>query len=310
MNRRLTACSLALAGVVLAVGWNMPGSSEDRSDTAPTSASSPSGAFHSRISPASGHGAPPFARTSFDSQSPFAVLPPGSEPPNRSATHTAHPRTQFEQLLRDYRLAEISPEEKLQIKQTLNDLKNDPLARSFMVETFFAADKPQLAESLYGLIRDADLKDVALLEGLIQRDSTRPTAASTARIVDLVADLSTQKDLPYSATIDRYLAQLSLHADAQVRNTAVSQRIWYLAQHQPNNLAALEPYLADSAPTVREEMYSFIESRMANQAPLAQTAFVPALKMALQADHPGASAEEKARVSALLQSLAASDAPL
>jgi hypothetical protein len=236
--------------------------------------------------------------------------PPGSEPPNRSATHTAHPRTQFEQLLRDYRLAELSPEEKLQIKQTLNDLKNDPLARSFMVETFFAADKPQLAESLYGLIRDADLKDVALLEGLIQRDSTRPTAASTARIVDLVADLSTQKDLPYSATIDRYLAQLSQHADAQVRNTAVSQRIWYLAQHQPNNLAALEPYLADSAPTVREEMYSFIESRMASQTLAGQAKLVPTLNAALQSDHLGVSAEEKARVGALLATLTGSGASL
>ena len=310
MNARLTAFSLAMAGV-LVLGWHFSSDLADLSDEAAASSAAPfppSAKQNVRTHQATGNPASMFARASAASASPFAATPQAQF--NVTAQDGNQPRKQFEQLLQDYHFGAHSPDDKVQIKETLSDLKRDPLARAFIIETFFSPDKPQLAESLYGLIRDADLKDVGLLESLIQRDGTRSTASSKARIVDLIADLSTKKDVPYSAAIDAYLAQAAQSTDPNLRHTAASQRMWYLAQHQPNNLAVLAQNLLDTASTVREEAYSLIESRLASQTPTAQANLAPVLNTALSANRLGASLEEKTRVSALLQTLTASSAPL
>jgi hypothetical protein len=215
-------------------------------------------------------------------------------------------RKQFEQHLRAYRFGALAPEEKIRIKKSLHELKRNPSARALIVETFFSSDDPQLAEALYGLIRDADLKDVSLLEGLIQRENRTSPAPTQKRIVDLIADLGAQDKAPYSAVIDGYLAQMARNPDVQLRNIAASQRIWYLNQHQPYNLAAQESYIVDPSPVVREEVYSLIESRIVGQSLSGQTQLAQALNAALRADYLGASAEEKARVGALLKALAGS----
>lgn len=298
MDRRLTTSALALAGVLLALAWYGSTPPAQGVDALSPAFSAREGAPNGGPYGATGGASSVFARASGATQSPFGAA---QSLPDPQAT-----RQQFEKLVRDYRLGELDPQDKTRIKEALFDLKQDPVARALIIETFFSSDNPQLAESLYGLMRDADLKDVGLLEGLIQRDSTRPTTSSKARIVDLIADLSTKKDVPYSTAIDGYLAQVALNTDTNLRSTAASQRMWYLAQHQPNNLAALEQNLLDTAPAVREEAYSLIESRLASQTPAAQAKLAPALKAALQADHLGVSAEEKARVSALLAALTGS----
>jgi hypothetical protein len=303
MVKRITASSVALTGVLLGFGWhflapspNAPAAPSERTPHAPAYA-------------AQGTTPSVFGRASFGHQSPFVVIRSPLANPGLTVHEHERPRKQFEQLLQDYRSGELSPERKIRIKEALRELTRDPFGRALIIDTFVSTNAPQLAESLYGLIRDADLKDVTLLEGLIQRDSAKPGASAKARIVDLIADLPAQKDAPYSAAIDGYLAQVAMNPDSELRSTAASQRIWYLAQHQPHNLAALQKYLLDQAPTVREEMYSLIESRMANQTLSGQTELALALNTAVHAEYLGLSAEEKARAAVLLESLIGSGAP-
>lgn len=239
--------------------------------------------------------------------SPFAS---SAESPLSTTTTTAQrARQQFEQSLRDYSQAGLSPEQKIRIKQSLHNFKRDPQLRALILETFFSTAEPQLAQTLYELMLAADLKDVGLLEQLIERDSRTPNIAATsssptkARILDLIADLGTNQQAGYSVVIDGYLAQIGNHAEAQLRASAAAQRIWYLNQHQPYNLAAQEKYLVDSAPVVRQEVYSLIEARLANQTLSGQTQLASALNAVLQADYLAASAEEKSRITALLAAL-------
>lgn len=291
MDRRITAPSLALVGVLLAA-WFFLAPSLGSETTAKDNTGQDNGTTTDHT-----------ASTSSGLQSLFFTLLAPTATANLTTPGSESPRKQFEQLVRDYHSGMLSPEEKIQIKKKLREQMQTPLIRGFIIESFFSADDPQLAESLYGLIRDADLKDVSLLEGLIQHDSATPTATSKARIVDLIADLSTKPDAPYSAVIDGYLAQVAVNPDATLQNTAASQRIWYLAQHQPNNLGALKRYILDNSATVREEMYSLIESRVANQAHASQAELAEAVNAALQADYLGVSAQEKSRLTALLESL-------
>lgn len=210
---------------------------------------------------------------------------------------------QFEQVLHDYQSGKLSPEEKRNIKKTLGEFAREPKGRTIFIETFFSSEDPQLAKAAYALIRDADIKNVPLLEGLIQHDSTKHTTSSMKNLIDLIADLNTQKEDRYSPVIDRYLAQQASHSDAELRTLAASQRIWYFAQHQSNNLAALSSYLVNDMPIVREEMYSMIESRIADQTIGDLHGLSQTLNAALQADNRSMSIAEKARATALLQSL-------
>lgn len=310
MDRPISAPSLALVVVVLGVVWHLSAPSPDQVD-----APNPDVLFGERTQSAqtfAGQGttASALAGASFSNQSPFAALPSSPTPSNVAVRADERPRQQFEQLIRDYRSGELSPEAKLQIKEALRTLQLEPEGRALIIETFLSSDDPQQAESLYGLVRDADLKEVGLLEGLIQRGTALPTTSFNTRIVDLIADLNTQDKAPYSAVIDAYLAHVAQSPDTALRNAAASQRIWYVAHHQPNNLATLKQYVLDSAPTVREEMYSLIESRIVDQTLSGQAELTLALNTALHADDLRVSADEKARISALLESLTGSGAAL
>lgn len=213
-------------------------------------------------------------------------------------------RALFEQLLRDYGSSALSPDDKILIETSLRELNREPLGRAFIIDTFFSIDAPELATALYNLMLDADLKDVTLLEGLIQRDSAEPGIDSKRRIVDLIADLNVQEEAVYSPVLDEYLLQMALNPDVRLRNAAATQRIWYVAQHQPDNLAALGEYLLDPAPRVREEMYSLIRARADNHRLSGQAELTLALEAALQADYLGLSAQEQERIRALLTTLA------
>lgn len=212
-------------------------------------------------------------------------------------------RALFEQLLRDYGSSALSPDDKILIETSLRELNREPLGRAFITDIFFSSDAPELATALYNLMLDADLKDVVLLEGLIQRDSSEPGMASKRRIVDLIADLAAEDDAAYSSAIDEYLLQLSVNPDTRLRNAAATQRIWYVAQHQPDNLSTLGEYLLDPAPQVREEMYSLISARADNGQFSGQAELALALEAALHADYLGLSAQEQERVRALLTTL-------
>ena len=299
----------ALAAVFLALGWFFSGSGPERAATVETDATpgwrtASAGATSARTALAARS---PLAGM----QSPFAAFGPvsasASVPTALAESGEQRIGIQFEPDLRAYDVGALSSEEKRRIRKGLHGLKRDPLARAFIIDTFFSSNQPQLAQSMYALIRDAKLKDVGLLEELIQRESSAPAASAgtstKARIVDLIADLGTRNDAPYSAQIDGYLAQLASHPDPQLRNAAVSQRIWYLNQHQPYNIALQEQYLTHSVPTIREEVYSLIEARIASQTLIGQAQLGAALNAALRSDQPGMTGEERARASALLQTL-------
>jgi len=303
MNRTLTARALGLAGVVLAAAWLFSTPSTDHLGAENPASFDPEVRSNALLSPAPHTTGAALPRVSFGFQSPFGSVQSALPLADPAAPGYERSRQQFVELLQKYRSGGISPDEKILIKKNLRELRQDPMGRSLIIETFFSNDEPQLAEDLYALIRDADLKDLALLEGMIQRDNTKLSTTAKTRILDLIADLSAKDDAPYSGLIDGYLAQVALNPDTQLRNTAASQRIWYLAHHQSNNLAVLANYLFDNATTVREEMHSLIESRIASQTLSGQAELVVALNTALQANRLGVSAEEKARVTALLRTL-------
>ncbi len=229
--------------------------------------------------------------------SPFAAVAQASSTVPSSVT----PLDTFAQSLNHYQLGTMASEEKRRLKQSLHALKHDPVARNYLLETFFSTAQPQQAQALYALMRDAKLKDVGVLEALIERDSRAPQTLFSTRIVDLIADLGQQAS--YSKSIDSYLGQIANNRDSQLRNIAATRRIWYLNQHQPHNLSTQEGYLFDPASSVREEVYSLLEARIADQTLPTQTQLANTLQALLRAENLAASAEEKARVSALLAAL-------
>jgi hypothetical protein len=235
-----------------------------------------------------------------------ATSAPGSlnTAPAQADPEPQQSRALFEQLLREYDSRALSPDDKILIETSLRELNRESLGRDFIIDTFFSSDEPELATALYHLMLDADLKDVALLEGLIQRDSSEPGMASKRRIVDLIADLAAEDDSAYSSAIDHYLLQMSVNPETRLRNAAATQRIWYVARHQPDDLATLGEYLLDPASQVREEMYSLISARADSGRLSGQAELALALEAALQADYLGLSAQEQDRIRSLLATLA------
>lgn len=212
-------------------------------------------------------------------------------------------RQKVEGLLHRYQSGAALPDEKRQIQLALHAFKQDPAGRGLLVEMLTSSSQAAQAQTLYGLIRDADFKDVTLLEDLIQRDRGVFDVATQARILDLIADLEAQSDAAYSVAIDQYLTQLAQSRDADLRHAATAQRIWYVAHHQPDSLAKLGAYLQDRAQSVREEMYSLLEARMNSQTLSHASDWTSALTASLSSDRVSLSAEEKSRVSALLATL-------
>lgn len=298
---------LLIAGTLLVGFWHVAPKAVAPAIEAPTRENSPSISV-AKISAPETLTSPAQASSSLMSlASPFSANGIQAVASNLPSTVAQYNRQQFERSLREYKHGALSPEQKIRIRQALHEVKHDASKRALLLDTFFSNDT-QLAQAVYELMLAADLKDVGLLEQLIERENRSPhnaanAKANKARIVDLIADLGSNEQARYSMIIDGYLAQLVNSGDAQLRTSAASQRIWYLNQHQPYNLAVQEKYIVDSAQVVREEVYSLIEARIANQTLAGQTQLVPALHTVLRANELAASAEEKARINALLAAL-------
>ncbi len=217
--------------------------------------------------------------------------------------NTTGSRQQITQLLGDYSSGVISLEDKKQIQSKLQSIILDPVGRSNIVEMFSDAQNPQQATAVYGLIRDADVKDSALIEELIQRDSGSGVQLSKRLLVDLIADLGTRYDAPYSPTIDQYVSQLVQGADSEIRASATAQKIWYESRYQPDRISSLAPYLQDTASQIREEMYGMIESHLANRTLQGSKEFAMAIEAAMRDDRLNMSPDEQARATTLLANL-------
>ena len=292
MTSRLNASSLGWVGILAAVVYYGWGSSADAGLELTSSALQPQ-----RVSSPDNQVAVKPQGTAF----PWLVADSGQA--DWMAQAGGSSRQKVEGLLHRYQSGAALPDEKRQIQLALHAFKQDPAGRGLLVELLTASSQATQAQALYGLIRDADFKDVTLLEDLIQRDRGVFDVATQARILDLIADLEAQSDADYSAAIDQYLTQLAQSRDADLRHAATAQRIWYVAHHQPDSLAKLGTYLQDRAQSVREEMYSLLESRMNGQTLSRASEWTAALTASLGSDHLSLSAEEKARVGALLATL-------
>ena len=218
-------------------------------------------------------------------------------------TNTSGSRQQITQLLSDYSSGVISPEDKKEIQSRLRSIILDSVGRSSVVQMFSDAQNPQQAMAVYGLIRDADIKDSALIEELIQRDSGSGVQLSKRLLVDLIADLGTRYDAPYSPTIDQYVSQLSRSPDSELRAAATAQKIWYESRYQPYRIYSLAPYLQDTAPQIREEMYGMIESHLANRTLQGNKEFAMAIDAAMRDERLNMSPEEQMRAATLLANL-------
>lgn len=205
----------------------------------------------------------------------------------------------FQQGLRDYSAGNLNQEDKILMENALRELNASVIGRALIVDTFFTPDDSRLAAVMHELILDADLKDASLITALIDRDKTEYSLASKKRIIDLIADLSSQDNQTYSPEIDEYLAQMAQHPNTTLRDAAKSQRAWYLIHHQPDNVALVEEYLLDSSPDVRQEMYELVESRASSQQP----ELALALESLLHADYLAVSHQEEQRIIALRREL-------
>lgn len=232
----------ALMGLVYLV-W--PDSSTDSNPTHP----------HARLVEAGGHGLPSGSHTVSNS---FPWL--NAADTTGTASPQAHDRLLA--LLDEYQQGGGTPDRKRAIRMAFAAAKQDPVARGILIEWFWGARDPQRALAVYGLMRDSDFKDQTLIEALIERDAADAEVVVKQRLIDLIADHNAVESDSYSPAIDAYLDRLSRSTDDGLRQAAASQRIWYVAQRKPDQLASLAQLLGDSSPAVREDMYAVLESRL------------------------------------------------
>lgn len=207
-------------------------------------------------------------------------------------------------LLDEYQQGGHTPERKRDIRMAFAAAKQDPVARGFLMEWFWGARDPQRAQAVYALIRDADFKDQALIESLIQRDTPEADAVLKHRLIDLIADQNSVDEGTYSSAIDAYLYRLTQSADEQLRQAAISQRIWYVGQRHSDQLGSLAQLLKDPMPIVREEMYGLLESRLGSPAMVqARADFASVLTELAYSPDWIMSEPERARISGLLAAL-------
>lgn len=187
-------------------------------------------------------------------------------------------RASFDALVAEYQRGGLTPDSKPRIRRALQTAKQDPVLRAWILDAFLGSQGPLMAQGIYGLMRDADLKDPALLEALIQRDLSGGDVAVSKRILDLIADAMSSDNAAYSATVDVYLSQLMESKDEGLRQMAVSQKIWWVARQRPDQLASLAPLVLDRSAVVREEMYGLMESDLhASSSSQARTAYLSVL---------------------------------
>lgn len=215
-----------------------------------------------------------------------------------------HQSSSVDELLWTYQQGGPSPDSKRQIRNRLHLLKQDSTARNRMIECFVGRHGPSFAQAMYGLMRDADFKDAGLIEDLIQRLPADADSVAKQRLIDLIADEMSLDDGAYSPVIHGYLFQLTQSHDEALRQSATTQRIWYVAKRQPERLTTLVSVLRDSQPTIREEMYGLIESALETpRGAQVRQAFAPVLAEHLHATDVVMPELERNRVSDLLAAL-------
>lgn len=135
------------------------------------------------------------------------------------------------QLLDDYRSHDLSQEQKHAIRTILPEINASPEGRALIADFFFHPQNPEKSASMHDMILDVGLKDVTLINELIDRDKTEYQADFKIRLIDLIADHNTLQQ-PYSQDIEDFLADMSLHTDKRVSSAALSQWAWYVNQHK------------------------------------------------------------------------------
>ncbi|MCP5208291.1 MAG: hypothetical protein H7A01_13870 [Hahellaceae bacterium] len=234
-----------------------------------------------------------YPKTAFSSDGPNKVTLP---------TRIEALTDSFLSLLLDYRHHQIEAREKHAIYGVLIDLNSSPEGRQLIADSFFT-ENTVVAETLYNLLLDADIKDSALLVDLIKREQTENLPEYRVRILDLIADLNTKNDTPYQVEIDAFLGRLALHSDQGLRAKAISQRAWYVRGKNLSIAPIIGDYLLDHSPAVREEMYEIIELTIANPDDAQKHDIALSLIGLLYADYLGLKDQEMTRVLDLLARL-------
>lgn len=211
--------------------------------------------------------------------------------------------SRFSTQLQAYSTGDLDHEARMLAEQMLREINTTADGRAFVVDAFFSVDDPQQSESLYNLILAADLKDAALIEALAQRDLGESSDAYKTRILDLIADVSTREDAPFSSGIDDYLAQLAQHPEPSLREAGISRRAWYLAQHAKHNSGVLNEFLLAGGLESRREIYELIESQVSRGDVAEIHELTLALESLMNADYLGVPPQEQEKVAALMEKL-------
>jgi hypothetical protein len=199
-------------------------------------------------------------------------------------------------LLLDYRSTELTPDQKRQISRVIPEINQRPEGREMIVSFFFDEQDPELAATMYDILLDAKLKDPELLELLISRDEQVFNPQNKVRLIDLIADHNSIEQM-HSQKIEDFLADMVLHADADVRQAAVAQWAWYVNRHK-GILPVLNAYLFNHSSDVRAEIYEMIELD-AVRSDVDKRELALALESLEYADYLSLSDQEKARLDSL-----------
>ncbi len=210
--------------------------------------------------------------------------------------------------LKDYHSRENEVADRQALHQIVRTLSQSADGRRWIVTHFFQAPDSLQSVTLYDVLLDADVKDPALVVALIHRDQSETATEYTRRILDLIADMGTSENAPFRPEVDAYLAQVSRHSDAALRDQAVSRRIWYLTQHGNVTAAQFDELILNPSAAVREELYQWVELTGFSQQESTRSALAQSLKSLLYADYLGLATPEKQRVERVIEQL--SEAPV
>lgn len=199
-------------------------------------------------------------------------------------------------LLEDYQSHELTPDQKREISAVLPDINKTVEGRNLIATFFFYQQDPEIAAAMYDMILDADIKDPILISELITREEAEFSDDFKGRLIDLVADHNTVKQM-HNQKIEDFLETMAMHPDYALRQAAVSQWAWYVNQHK-GILPVLDAYLFSHSSQVREEVYEMVELD-AIQSISEKREVALALESLKYADYLALDEQEKIRIDAL-----------
>lgn len=216
--------------------------------------------------------------------------------PNQTHEDTLHILKLLSGLLSDYQSPQLTPDQKREISAILPEINQTAEGRNLIASFFFYEQDPELAAAMYDMILDANLKDPVLISELITRDETEFNDIYKARLIDLVADHNTVKQV-HNQKIEDFLESMALHPDASLRQASVSQWAWYVNQYK-GILPVLDAYVFSHSSQVREEVYEMIELDAIQNVSEKQEVIL-ALDALRYADYLSLDEQEKARIEIL-----------